>query len=597
MKDMIIYKELDGLYTKDTLIQLFEKYFFNWIKDGWVKSNLRYYTVAELSKVKKQELTDILYEFYTNKELFNKVYENFSPDLKETFSRCIWDGGVLSTDIEKKYKKKIVTKSSGSYFGINDEKIIPEYLLLIFIPMFSYFNDEVKVTFKLPSSVYSKLKEMINDKPVNYYINYQEQIKTSYKASFESEFIKNIEMYVKYIKTGNIEKTATGRISKKAILKFKNDFALEEMYPQMKDLELLKSEIIIKLFLQFNQNKLTHYEEIKNVEHIKKFAQEVMTGEFFSRRSFWAHEICDRYMRNYYFSNKKIEDFLKQIYEFIMILDENKWISTENLADYIVYRNFDFVFIEVNYNNYINLKGYEKLNLSTREGYINGVIYPFIKAYIMIMSFFGLLEIGYEIPQNKDYDKGNGYLSEYDGIKYFKITKFGAYVFGKIKDYEVEIKKSKAEILFDEDRLIITMIGEDILKASIIETVAKKITKGKYRADEKTIFKDIKNYEDLNRKIDVFKKNVARNLPRNWREFFEKILKNSNMVEFKNEVIVMKLKEDIEFLRKTAEDEELKKYIMKAENYHIIVEKKNISKVIDRFKELGYYMEYREPRM
>ncbi|MCP4347179.1 MAG: hypothetical protein GY795_16835 [Desulfobacterales bacterium] len=54
---------------------------------------------------------------------------------------------------------------------------------------------------------------------------------------------------------------------------------------------------------------------------------------------------------------------------------------------------------------------------------------------------------------------------------------------------------------------------------------------------------------------------------------------------------VYKLKQNRELVSLFAKDAVLKEYVMKAENYHIVVDSKHVNKVKKRLEEFGYFID------
>ncbi|MGL4969272.1 MAG: hypothetical protein ACRC5B_03810 [Fusobacteriaceae bacterium] len=77
----------------------------------------------------------------------------------------------------------------------------------------------------------------------------------------------------------------------------------------------------------------------------------------------------------------------------------------------------------------------------------------------------------------------------------------------------------------------------------------------------------------------------------NWTQFFNELLEKSQAVNMISEYTVLKLKNDKELLSCITKDEKLKSLVLKAEDYHILVKKDNMPKVIHLFKEYGYNIE------
>ena len=94
--------------------------------------------------------------------------------------------------------------------------------------------------------------------------------------------------------------------------------------------------------------------------------------------------------------------------------------------------------------------------------------------------------------------------------------------------------------------------------------------------------------QDINSKIENFKR-VVGELPENWKNYFKKIEKGFKPLTKLENVVVMSIKDDKELINIIAKDERLKKVILKAEKYHIVVESYKVPYVESILKEYGYF--------
>ena len=142
----------------------------------------------------------------------------------------------------------------------------------------------------------------------------------------------------------------------------------------------------------------------------------------------------------------------------------------------------------------------------------------------------------------------------------------------------------------DENRLTLTLDKEDLFKTMVLEQVAEKISNTCYKISYSSFLKDCRSKTDLQKKTQLFKQNISSELPPIWNNFFTDLTNRVHPLQEVKGMVVYKLKKDRTLAELVATDEELKKYILKAENYHIVVNEKDRTKIVKRLEEFGYFV-------
>lgn len=120
-----------------------------------------------------------------------------------------------------------------------------------------------------------------------------------------------------------------------------------------------------------------------------------------------------------------------------------------------------------------------------------------------------------------------------------------------------------------------------------------KVSDTRYLFSHGQFLKDCKNLIDVTNKINMFKHSIGQPLPDNWNEALDKIIANTKLLKriTSQEVFVLP-SDNRELHRLIAQDETLKKIVIKAEQYHILVEGDNIQTFKNRLKEFGILLSY-----
>jgi hypothetical protein len=99
------------------------------------------------------------------------------------------------------------------------------------------------------------------------------------------------------------------------------------------------------------------------------------------------------------------------------------------------------------------------------------------------------------------------------------------------------------------------------------------------------------NIEELEGRINEFHKKISHETPAIWNEFFEGLLKKANAIKQVDNIVVLKIEKDKELVNLLGRDGELKKMILKAEDFHILLKEKNKQRVLEILKSYGYFVE------
>jgi len=210
----------------------------------------------------------------------------------------------------------------------------------------------------------------------------------------------------------------------------------------------------------------------------------------------------------------------------------------------------------------------------------------------------GLIELKYNTPVSNYLQikaKKEEYISIWDGLKYIRFTELGKYVFGFSKKYKPLLttpKKKVSKLKFDEFKPIITVDALDAITIAKLEPFTDKLDNNRYILSYTKFFKDSKNLKALKLKIDNFYKKIEPNPPKVFIEFFENMIKESNLLKRNLKQIVIELKDNKRLLNLFMTNQKLQKLFIKAEGYRIIVLKDDISKVTKIVEDNGFFVEF-----
>lgn len=273
-----------------------------------------------------------------------------------------------------------------------------------------------------------------------------------------------------------------------------------------------------------------------------------------------------------------------------------QWISIDHLQKYLLLHDIDVAVVghvfarRYLYYMYNTKYGKDKQFIYSRTLFQQCIILPTLKGYLFLMATLGLVDIAYAAPKNADVQQYvKAYMSIFDGLKLIRLTKLGAFLLGITKEYEVDVaEEDDAEIIVDEDRLLLSMHGKDSLKSLILEQMTTKVGKDRYKMDYASFLKQCDSQSAVNEKINNFKQNIAARPPQIWLDFFEKILRQIKPLTKKSTMNVYKIADNQDLLMLMVRDPLLKKLVLKMEDRHVAIDKNDYSKVRNRLLELGF---------
>ncbi|HKL82096.1 MAG TPA: hypothetical protein VJ879_06230, partial [Desulfobacter sp.] len=120
--------------------------------------------------------------------------------------------------------------------------------------------------------------------------------------------------------------------------------------------------------------------------------------------------------------------------------------------------------------------------------------------------------------------------------------------------------------------------------------VGQKITNSSYMVSYASFLKECSTRKDVENKIQFFRDNIIAEPPRIWESFFNEVLARMEPLEQMPAMSVFRVKPDRELLTLLTRDNILKKYVIRAENHHIIVKTSDVSKVKKRLALFGFFI-------
>ncbi|OQY42612.1 MAG: hypothetical protein B6227_01750 [Fusobacteriia bacterium 4572_74] len=579
---------ITNFYTKDGIYSLYKKYFIDWIADGHIGLHLNIFEVSLLSESSNKSIfIDLLEEAFYKKETFVDIFNSLEDEVKEIFRSILWSGKYIleESQIEEFFEKDHTYETSENlkdkykFFHYKKNKITKEG------PGYLYLDNDI----------IRKIRPFCPNKVRDYFIHPIENPIYTYKHNSEEEICKKYSLYYNFYSQGNIKLSTSLKLLKESKRDMQKYCDISEFYSENKDLDYLKTETMGLLFYLMKDKYLIP--ENFKLDKFKYIVNEFLSGKLTKNDGY---EYTTKYL-NYLKGVKNIKKTenltrsLETIVKLIMELPSEKTISISNIINYLVYRDefLDIIELKDVYDYvYINESNYGRTRISQYDEYHRYIIEPFVKSIFFILGSLGLFTLYYDLPSgNNGLYLKNNYLSKYDGLKYIELTKLGEYVLGRTDDYVFTEGNEDAEIVYDEDLLLITIIGSAPIMSMFLEKISIKIGESKYRMDKGRFLKGITTIKELEERIKEFKNKFYKDLPQVWEIFFDELHSKVNCLTHESDIKVFKVKQDKEFFKILATESKLKEYILKAEGFHILIKEENVCKVKTILSKYGYFNE------
>lgn len=493
-----------------------------------------------------------------------KIFNDF---LATTISRDIYLNFIISKYTSTARLKKMVA-------GTNEVDCYPKLI--------SHWEGDV---YGLPLTVRKHLMVYFNIYP-KAAIPFTETPDTAYIYEGEEQIFSDLPLLNAYVTQHPLDTTVTAfRVKLSEINKLKKNLGSEEFFPKgKKSLGTIRHTFLGNLF-----NKIPT--KIRNRDTL--FILNYMFKEVYATTKYKSvFDIFSQYKLDKYFYEVNDDTQLKIIQEFKK-LSPNQWYPFEdyflnfqldsNIEPFNFYIANDKIYGEYFYSYHTRVQ-IDPSKGSVHEHFVN---IPFLKGTLFLWASFGLMDIAYDEAVATPEFEGD-MLDDYRSLKYFKLNNLGAYILGLNPNYTPPKIETNDELFLSKDALVITT-HEDNKKAKLLlQDYMNEVGENRYATDYEKFMDKCDSLSALKKKILDFKILVG-STPPNWQIFFDEIVEKIHPVEELEGYKIFKIKNDPELIRLIAKDEILKKWIIKAENFHIILLEKDVYKLKKRLRQLGYF--------
>ena len=531
----------------------------------------------DLSTLSKKGISVFFARLLLDPILLRLFRDSLSSSLQEALNIFTWKEKLSINEFEKRFFIEFSTQSSlieFHFFPIQGTALysnLSKYRSFFFFPkmMQERFREIIpypkEFTLEVNSLENSSLSTFSCEKNILETLHLQE----IYFQKFPPKFLKD------------------GTPSRSSLKKFSQELSLKEFYEKENG---PLSSLRATFFFYFHQiKKLRNIEEIDPLVILEKI---VGTHQLISEEHLMILLPHLRRGSKMKFRKKEAQIGLQFLLSQFPV---DGWIAFSNIKEYCLLKKIDLEIFSRKYSGsqlYFTPPTESSFGfthtITVTEDYFNLVVLePFLRTYFFFLSALGVVDIAYEKPEmDAGVKEEDGYLSPYNGIQYVRLNALGAYIFGQKKDYISQ--KKETQLIFDADRLIITIIPTQSSFSLFLSQIGQKITSNKYKISHQSFFKECQTEREVKNHIALLKKHATNELPILWQEFFNELLQRIQHFNPKPEYRVFHMQTPSAFFRLFREDAFLRERLLLAEQAHLLISIDQLEEVKKRLFELGF---------
>jgi hypothetical protein len=587
--------EIENNYNFTKLKEFYARYLYQFIENPDFKK--KYNLVP--GKLRKADYIHGLAVIYSSKELFLQLHSLFPNKVKKIFEKVLWEHEPFNfSDAEDEFKVDLKKGQIPGQLELHPDFLVFQvkteydytFYALASTINYLFLTDAIKLQFKSYFPLPAAAIILPLDKPEDSEFIHEDQ----------ARILEQISVYTYYLKQNYLEYTNNRRVIKDSLKQMAKHCQITEFFVGTKgDLAFLKTNLIIEFLKGFPFKE--HKEPLKTLKDgFHTFFHEP-ESKFFKIPSIF-HFIRRLATYNDLFNLEYKPNGPREFLKLFQEIPIQKWISVKNIISNfyckgIFYSREDYFSVHNCYQKFIfssfGYKQQDKYPTFNSEIYYEFYIMPFFKTVMFLLGTFGIVDLAYQLPNNEKYQRGKDpFLSPFDGLKYIRLTELGAFIIGLKSDFQATTPAEKTfKITLDEKNLLIFLEGEDHIKRIVLEKVGEKINTNCYRINSKSFLHDCRTKEDIQKKIALFTQHISKKPAPNWQEFFQQIEEKINPLKYRADLLVFQINPNSELLQLFVKDEVLKECILKAEDYNILIEQKNLNKIKKRLEEFGYFID------
>lgn len=551
--------------------------------------------LTKQSSYRKDHLSSMCAIPFASKEIFLRFKEGLIDEVRKILDALIWVQHLHQDEIEERLNIIIYSTEQRKLWSNHYENVYQvkkPFQLFRVENTAGWYAKKPEFQLSLPTGLRRVLAQYY-DRPQNSKLHALEKTEATdyvYETG-EQDIQMELPRVLVYSGQDQIAITAKGRPSLTTGGKMQRKLNIKEFFPNSKEkvLKSLRSSLIAGLAITIGQ---------KNMDNdVPSLVRSWIFRSTYLNR-FESAPLVLHYLKGMgYVDSSDLPSVESPLFKILLRLPKNEWVSMENIEDYMRYNVIEIKPILEHtaanklYYQYLDTEQryYTDKHYIRSGKYRRAILEPFVKGSFFLFATFGLVDIAYDEPDVSTL--GVTAYSPYDGLKYVRLTALGAYVAGHTETYEPPKIISKSDIQLSEDSLSILVGAKDAMAIALIEPYAERISPTRFQTDFKFFLKDCRSKSELNTKINLFQQFIGSELPLIWENFFKELRQKIDPLEELEDIRIFKIpKDNDKLIHLIARDSNLKKLVVKAEGYHLLIAKDNYNKFKKRLQEFGYFI-------
>ena len=269
----------------------------------------------------------------------------------------------------------------------------------------------------------------------------------------------------------------------------------------------------------------------------------------------------------------------------------DSWIAINDFYRAVLIWNFDFETEKTEYSHlYMGSRYYDELHGSNYWKIVNGL---FINAVIWeYLGTVGAVDIAFAEDQEFTF-VGSEYSGEpvslYDGLLYFRINSWGAFLLGQSDAYNPARPKQKELFTIDVAKRL-HLLGELLPNERLqLEAMATPIDEKSYQLDELKLLTAVESGQSLEQLTAFLEANHQGKMLKTVSSWLKRLHKNLGAFKEIETAVLIQLTQP-SLLKLAREDKALAKLCQKVDAKTILVSSSKLNRFRKRLKELGYLL-------
>ncbi|MCA9964169.1 MAG: helicase-associated domain-containing protein [Anaerolineales bacterium] len=269
------------------------------------------------------------------------------------------------------------------------------------------------------------------------------------------------------------------------------------------------------------------------------------------------------------------------------------WISIFDFYRAVLIWQFDFAVEATEWSN-LYAGSYKEYGYMDATDYWRIVKGLSINAIIMeYLATIGAVDIAYVSDDVSFADVGGHYtdaaLSLHDGLLYFRINNWGAFLLGQADSYVPTVPPTKDLFTIDEARQVRLLDNLLPNERLLLELITEPVNETTYQLDVVKLLTAVEQGQNLDYLTDFLSSNVQGQLPVSVAQWLAQLGQNLGAVKVGETAVLIQIK-DPALLDLLQQDSQLAKLCEPHNSKTVLVLSKRLTRFRSRLKELGYLL-------